>query len=164
MSEQELSQQEIEEIEKAREERFRDENRPENAEVDNTDADLPTVQRFREMTEGEDVEGEAGSSDPSKRFREMEIPPERVDEIEQTREQRLDPENRMENAEVDNSDRTFDPQRGHFTDAEEYDESEPPRFSDPEDPNNPDNRPDTDTPSDPGNPANPDWTASHEED
>jgi hypothetical protein len=163
-SEQELSPQEIEDIEQTREERFQAENRPENAEVDNTDATLPTVERFREMTAGEDVEGEAGSSDPSKRFREMEIPQERVDEIEQTREFRLDPENRMENAEVDNSDRTFDAERGHFTDSAEYDDSAPPRFSDPEDPNNPDNQPDTDSPAEPGNSANPDWTASREED
>ena len=145
-SDQELSQQEIEEIERTREERLDPANRPENAEVDNSGQTLPTVEKFKEMTAGEDVEGEAGSSDPSKRFREMEIPQERVEEIEQTREQRLDPENRMENAEVDNSDRTFDSQRGHFTDSEEYDESEPPQFSDPEDPNNPD------------------WTASQEED
>jgi hypothetical protein len=78
-----------------------------------------------------------------------------IEEIENTREKRLEPDNRPENAEVDNSERTFDTERGHFTDADEYDDSEPPRFSDAEDPNNPDSD---------ANPANQEWTASHEED
>ncbi|HEX2895676.1 MAG TPA: hypothetical protein VHO29_16860 [Marmoricola sp.] len=60
-------------------------------------------------------------------------------ELEEERRQRLDPDNRPDGAEVDNTDRTFDTARGQFTDAEEYDASEPPPFSDPEDPNNPDN-------------------------
>jgi hypothetical protein len=60
-------------------------------------------------------------------------------EIEEEREQRLDPDNRPENAEVDNTPREFDVERGQFTDSEDYDESEPAPFSDPEDPNNSDN-------------------------
>jgi hypothetical protein len=60
-------------------------------------------------------------------------------EMAEERERRLDPDNRPDNAEVNNSDRTFDHERGQFTDSEEYDDSEPPPFSDPEDPNNPDN-------------------------
>jgi hypothetical protein len=156
-SEQELSQQEIEEIENTREERLDPANRPENAEVDNSGKTLPTVEKFKEMTAGEEVEGEAGSSDPSKKFREMEIPEERVDEIENTRETRLDPDNRPENAEVDNSERTFDSERGHFTDSEEYDESEPPQFDDAEDPNNSNFQGGS-------NPANQEWTSSNEED
>jgi hypothetical protein len=64
-------------------------------------------------------------------------------EIEEERERRLDPENRPDGAEVDNTDRTFDHDRGLFTDSEDYDGSEPPRFSDPEDPNNPDNADDS---------------------
>ena len=59
------------------------------------------------------------------------------EEIEAERQQRLDPENRPENAEVDNTQRTFDHERGQFTDSETFDQAEP-RFSDPEDPNNPD--------------------------
>jgi hypothetical protein len=59
-------------------------------------------------------------------------------EIEADRQRRLDPENRPEGAEGDNTDRTFDHERGTFTDSEDYDSAEP-RFSDPEDPNNPDN-------------------------
>ena len=156
-SDQELSQQEIDEIENTREERLDPANRPENAEVDNSGQTLPTVEKFKEMTAGEDVEGEAGSSDPSQRFREMEVPEERVEEIEQTRENRLDPDHRPENAEVDNTDRSFDSERGHFTDSQEYDESEPPQFTDAEDPNNPDFQGGD-------NPANQEWTASHEED
>ena len=61
------------------------------------------------------------------------------EEVEAEREQRLDPDNRPEGAQVDNTERTFDHERGQFTDSETFDEAEP-RFSDPEDPNNPDNQ------------------------
>src|SRR4051812_40983779 len=60
-------------------------------------------------------------------------------EMEEERQRRLDPDNRPDGAKIDNSDRTFDVERGQFTDSEDYDESEPAPFSDPEDPNNPDN-------------------------
>ncbi|MET0838781.1 MAG: hypothetical protein ABWY19_08380 [Marmoricola sp.] len=60
-------------------------------------------------------------------------------EMEEERERRLDPDNRPDGAEVDNTDRTFDVDHGQFTDSEDYDESEPAPFSDPEDPNNADN-------------------------
>jgi hypothetical protein len=60
-------------------------------------------------------------------------------EIEAERKRRLDPANRPDGAEVDNTDRTFDHERGKFTDSEDYDSDEPPQYSDPEDPNNPDN-------------------------
>lgn len=56
-------------------------------------------------------------------------------DMEEERERRLDPDNRPENAEVDNTGRTFDHERGQFTDSEDYDESEPAPFKDPEDPN-----------------------------
>ena len=69
-------------------------------------------------------------------------------EIEEERENRLDPENRPEGAEIDNTDRTFDHEHGKFTDSEDYDENEPAPFSDPEDPNNPDNKPDDDAEDD----------------
>ena len=59
--------------------------------------------------------------------------------IDADRAERLDPANRPDGAEVDNTERTFDTERGRFTDSDAYDESEPPRFSDPENPNNPDN-------------------------
>ncbi len=59
--------------------------------------------------------------------------------MEEEREERLDPDNRPEGAEVDNTEREFDVDRGQFKDSDDYDESEPAPFSDPEDPNNADN-------------------------
>ena len=47
------------------------------------------------------------------------------------REERLDPENRPDNVEVDNTDRTFDPETGFFEDREEHD-SAPKQFVDEE--------------------------------
>jgi hypothetical protein len=47
------------------------------------------------------------------------------DEIEEVREERLDPDNRPDGAEVDNTGRTFDPEKGLFTDQDEYDEVDP---------------------------------------
>src|SRR3954471_2540903 len=64
-------------------------------------------------------------------------------DMEEERERRLDPDNRPDGAEVDNTDRTFDVDHGQFTDSDDYDESEPAPFSDPEDPNNPDNEGDS---------------------
>jgi hypothetical protein len=55
-----------------------------------------------------------------------EKPPEdEVREIEEERERRLDPDNRPDDAEVDNTERTFDSDTGLFTDSEEYDEGAP---------------------------------------
>jgi hypothetical protein len=42
---------------------------------------------------------------------------EEIDEIEAERSRRLDPENRPEMAEVDNTDREFDLERGEFVDS-----------------------------------------------
>ena len=47
-----------------------------------------------------------------------ELSQEQIDEIEAEREERLDPDNRPENAEVDNTDRDFDTTTGQFTDHE----------------------------------------------
>ncbi len=60
-------------------------------------------------------------------------------DIEEERERRLDPDNRPEGAEVDNTQRDFDVERGRFTDSEDYNPSEPAPYRDPEDPNNADN-------------------------
>ncbi|MDQ6935645.1 MAG: hypothetical protein M3130_10215 [Actinomycetota bacterium] len=49
---------------------------------------------------------------------------ESVEEIEAARKERLAPENRPENAEVDNTDRTFDEETGYFTDSEGHDSAE----------------------------------------
>jgi hypothetical protein len=97
------TQSEIEEIEAERERRLDPENRPDNAEVDNSDADLPTVREFAEMNADDEQEGSAGRADPSEVFREIEVSDEEVAEIEAERERRLDPENRPENTEVDNT-------------------------------------------------------------
>ena len=46
-----------------------------------------------------------------------------VEEIEAEREKRLDPENRPEEAEVDNTDRDFDMEKGMYTDADGYEQA-----------------------------------------
>ena len=51
--------------------------------------------------------------------------PEDEQEIEQDREERLDPDNRPDQAEIDNSEREFDATKGMFKDSEGYDEAEP---------------------------------------
>jgi hypothetical protein len=95
---------EIEDIDAERERRLDPDNRPEGAEVDNTGETLPTVEEFKELNaEDDDVEGAAGTSDPSKTFKENPPSEEEVKEIEAERERRLDPENRPEGAEVDNT-------------------------------------------------------------
>jgi hypothetical protein len=50
--------------------------------------------------------------------------PEDADEIEAEREERLDPDNRPDNVEVDNTDRDFDAEKGMFTDSEGYEQAE----------------------------------------
>ena len=45
-------------------------------------------------------------------------------EIEEVRQQRLDPDNRPDNAEVDNTDREFDAEKGLYTDSEGYEQAE----------------------------------------
>lgn len=82
---------------------------------------------------GIDTDARAGRSmgiDPSK-----EPDEETKQEIDAERDRRLDPENRPDGAEVDNTDRTFDSERGRFTDSEEYDKSDEPKFTDAENPN-----------------------------
>lgn len=50
--------------------------------------------------------------------------PEDQEQIEEEREKRLDPENRPDEVEVDNTDRDFDAEKGMFTDSEGYEEAE----------------------------------------
>lgn len=45
-------------------------------------------------------------------------------ELEQDRQERLDPDRRPDGAEVDNTDRTFDPEAGLFTDSPEHSEAD----------------------------------------
>ena len=59
-----------------------------------------------------------------------EVPEETVQAIEEERQRRLDPENRPDNVEIDNTDREFDTTHGRFTDTEVDEELGP--FADPE--------------------------------
>jgi len=94
---------EVAEIEEERARRLDPDNRPDNAEVDNTDAELPTVEEFARR-EAEEQDGDsAGTSDPSEKFRQMEVPEEEQAEIAEERRRRLDPDNRPANTEVDNT-------------------------------------------------------------
>ena len=63
-------------------------------------------------------EGSAGSADPSKTFRENPPDEQEQREIDEERERRLDPENRPEGSEVDNTGRTFDVDEWRFEDGE----------------------------------------------
>ncbi len=64
--------------------------------------------------------GDAGLPDPD------EVPPETIERLDAERAERLDPENRPDNVEIDNTDRTFDPAAGRFTDDPDYDAQERP--------------------------------------
>lgn len=46
-----------------------------------------------------------------------------VEQLEQERQERLDPDNRPDGAEIDNTGRDFDPEVGLFTDSDGYDEA-----------------------------------------
>ena len=46
------------------------------------------------------------------------------EDVEKEREERLDPDHRPDQAEVDNTDREFDEEKGKFTDSEGYEEAE----------------------------------------
>jgi hypothetical protein len=84
-----------------------------------TDAD--EKERHDDSSGGDDPaaeEGSAGSADPSKTFRENPPDEEEQKEIEEERERRLDPENRPEGSEVDNTPRTFDEDEWKFEDDE----------------------------------------------
>jgi hypothetical protein len=94
---------EVAEIEAERDRRLAPENRPENAEIDNTDATLPTVEEFARRNAGDEQEGRSGSSDPAAAFREIEPSEDEIAEIEAERQRRLAPENRPENTEIDNT-------------------------------------------------------------
>ncbi|MCW2849478.1 MAG: hypothetical protein JWR90_3452 [Marmoricola sp.] len=98
-----------------------------------TDNDSTTDEGEDLLENGVDTDERAGRSlgiDPK-----AEPDEDTKNEIEEERDKRLDPDNRPENAEVDNTPRDFDVERGMFTDSEEYDDSEPAPFADPEDPN-----------------------------
>lgn len=104
---------ELAEIEAERERRLDPANRPEGSEVDNTDATLPTLEAW----EAEHADDETpGRSDPSQVFREQEISDEDREAMAAERERRLDPANRPENAEVDNTHKKVED--GRFVDED----------------------------------------------
>lgn len=92
----------VREIEQERAQRLDPANRPANAEIDNTNAELPTVEEFKKLN-ADEAEASAGTSDPAEAFRENPPSDEEVREIEEERKRRLDPANRPETAEVDNT-------------------------------------------------------------
>jgi hypothetical protein len=110
----ELSQDEIEEIEAERERRLDPANRPENAVVDNTDKEFD-FERGELVDKGElekrrqDKVDDADSAQRKSGQGPLPDPEEmseaEIEEIEAERERRLDPANRPENAEVDNTDK-----------------------------------------------------------
>lgn len=95
-----VSEDELAEIEAERERRLDPANRPEGAEVNNTDATLPTLEAWEAE---QDNEASGGTSDPSTVFREQEFSEEERAAMAEERERRLDPDNRPEGAEVDNT-------------------------------------------------------------
>lgn len=67
------------------------------------------------MSEHQPDTGTTGLPDPG------DVPAEDVAEIEREREERLDPDNRPDGTEIDNTDRDFDSEAGMFTDNPAYD-------------------------------------------
>ena len=67
----------------------------------------------------------ADEMDPNQYDSPDEAPQELLDEIEQEREERLDPDNRPDGVEVDNTDRDFDVEHGRFEDTEVEEELGP---------------------------------------
>ena len=72
---------------------------------------------------GEDDQRESGTAGLPD---EDEVPDETIEEIDSDRAERLDPDNRPDGAEVDNTPRTFDSGAGMFTDNPDYDKNDRP--------------------------------------
>ncbi len=67
------------------------------------------------MNDSDSAQSDDGSSGFSSRSTETEISDEERERIEAERQERLAPENRPENSEVDNTQREFDPEAEEFT-------------------------------------------------
>jgi len=81
-------------------------------------ADGPPAEGDEEPAIGQDSdEGSGDRGQPG-------ADPEDAEEIEEERQRRLDPDNRPEGVEVDNTQRDFDVEKGMFKDAEGYEEAE----------------------------------------
>ena len=74
----------------------------------------------REEQEQDHESGTAGLPDPD------EVSDEEKQEVEEERQERLDPDNRPDGTEVDNTERDFDPEAGMFTDNPDHAESDRP--------------------------------------
>ena len=75
--------------------------------------------------EGDEEPAIGGDSDEeSHGTRQPGADPQDADEIEEERQRRLDPDNRPDDVEVDNTERDFDVEKGMFKDAEGYEEAE----------------------------------------
>lgn len=77
--------------------------------------DAEAATRSDESQADEQRPSEGGLPDPD------EMSQEEIDEIEAERQRRLDPENRPDMAEVDNTQREFDLERGEFVDSPDED-------------------------------------------
>ena len=99
-----------------------DENSGETEEqADDAPAEAADDSDSEDSEDAQDAEDSNGDTDES------DAGPEDLEEIEKVeaeRQERLDPENRPENVEVDNSEREFDAEKGMYTDTEGYDEAE----------------------------------------
>ncbi len=81
-------------------------------------ADGPPEEGDEEPDIGQEpAQGSGGTQQPG-------AAPEDEEEIEEERERRLDPDNRPDTVEVDNTQRDFDVEKGMFKDSEGYEEAE----------------------------------------
>jgi len=73
---------------------------------------------------GESSDDESGDDTTAHGTRQPGADPEDKEDIEKDREERLDPDNRPDGVEVDNTDREFDPEKGMFTDSDDYEQAD----------------------------------------
>ncbi len=101
---------------------------PDQADSDRADSD-------RADSDDAEGSGDSGDSDDGAQLTKEQamgtedVPEDKVEAIEAEREERLDPDNRPENSEVDNSERDFDVASGQFTDHDKDEEIGP--YNDP---------------------------------
>ena len=73
------------------------------------------------MSDAPDEKTDPGEPDTEPKKTGDDLSDEEKESMEKEREERLDPDNRPDNAEIDNTDRTFDATSGQFTDDEDDD-------------------------------------------
>jgi hypothetical protein len=84
------------------------------------------------MSDAPDDKSDPAEQDTDEQKTGDELSDEEKQSMEKEREERLDPDNRPDNAEIDNTDRTFDARSGQFTDDDEDDGLGPFADEDPE--------------------------------